>query len=560
MAVLSIKSLIGKKKKRDRSTSSSSEASAGSLSDASHHSAHAGPHQNEEDESALFSSISESSSVRTTASEAGSLSGAPGHGQPAQPSREQDRESGAPNRRNSLESAARTLIFDDTSSTANTLLPSADHDAASVHTRVQGRGNVGLLNQARGSDTRTMLGMGRRRNDGDIGLLYDDDHSKTLPIYATRFKSSAHVYESDLAAKVTRTLLRRKAPAPSSSSLAGKGKGKSKRDIGMRFTGFGAGSSSSAGASSSDTSDSQEEDNVQEAQNNSSEIPMPPSIICQPHTSYNPFPKSRTLFMTMHRYGSVPGKQVLLGNIVRERNIELGLPPPDTSGYNSSSSTGGAPSHEKSPLCKVWQEVMKGSIDKVKYIIEFENSLDFAQATITMINDGSKRVTDTSYDGIRMRWYGTTGLASTFGSGFFELRFVDRPLEVPMRTTGSRDPSRSSSVSSASDSREEGTGIGSSDGLGPSGGAGNGDERERLLRLRELQLDTERRRPPVALYHNLTTKTLSPTRKVGEFTIWEPGYQLADIIVIMGLVLREQEQRKDVEYQHVVTSKFLSTF
>lgn len=155
-------------------------------------------------------------------------------------------------------------------------------------------------------------------------------------------------------------------------------------------------------------------------------------------------------------------------------------------------------SPESKPFCQVWQTVL--SNDQIKYVLEFDNDLDYAQSTITLINDGRRRVTYTSYDGIRMQWNGTTGIGSPFGSGYFELRFCepDQPALPPRQDS---------------------------------------------------------RRPPVAVYHNVGVKTLAATRKVGDFIIWEPGFEFADVIVAMGMVLREQEQRKEIEGHRVAMNK-----
>lgn len=526
-------------------------------------------------------------------------------------------ETGALNGHRPSESSEDANFMDDTSSTANTLIQDDDGDGSSVYTRVASAPRYptgGPSNSGVGS--RNILRLGRHGQEDETNYQYnDDDHSKTLPIYSTRFKSGAHVYESDLAAKVSRTILKRKPTSPSTSLVSPesdkKGRDKGKREFPtFKFGGFGGRGASEAGPSterqrknSSSSLNSVESDisgsaiseaiglsestdvfsSFNSAAANFNDIPMPPSIGCTAHTSYNPFGKSRALFMTIYKYGGVPRRQTLLGRFVFQREQELGL----ISQSEEFTAPGGVDipesnlnSHSKVPICKVWQEVVRGSIDVVRYTIEFENPLDFAQPSITMINDGSKRVTDAAYDGVRMRWYGTTGLASTFGSGFFELRFVDRPNHNILQTRDSAidnynqapaqtqaQPALSSpSRPTPDDNPQNSSAIASVQGTGQGGSSFSNARRhtnempyDQLVRMRQEQLDTERRRPPVALYHNISTKTLASTRKVGEFTIWEPGYELSDIIIMMGLVLREQEQRKDVEYQHVVTSKIMAS-
>ena len=289
-------------------------------------------------------------------------------------------------------------------------------------------------------------------------------NSRALPIYATRFKSGVQVFESDLAAKVFRTLNRgnRKQQAQQSAST-------------------------SAAQSSSSSSNL---------------IPMPPALSCQTLSSYNPFSSKKIPFMTINRLGKTvhsPSSgnrpRTLLADTVLQHHVELGL-----AQHDDISTTVTEETMATKPFCQVWQTVL--SNDQVEYTIEFDNALDYAQPTITLRNDGRRRVTHTSYDGVRMQWNGTTGLGSPFGSGYFELRFSDQE---------------------------------------------------------QLANQPQQLRPPVAVYHNVGAKTLSSTRKVGEFVIWEPGFEFADIIVIMGMVLREQEQRKEIE-GHTINSNLLATF
>lgn len=262
-----------------------------------------------------------------------------------------------------------------------------------------------------------------------------------LPIYGTRFRSGIHVYESDLAAKVSKTITRqRKQPKGSNDTL------------------------------------------------------LPPSLCCYTQSTYNPFSFSNKVpYMKIFRQGktlrsaSNGQPKSLLASQVLQRNIELGLEPNTQSIDIEDPGT--------TPFCLVWQNVL--SNHQVKYVLEFDNALDYAQPSVTLINDGIMRTTRTSYDGIHMEWYGTTGLASPFGSSYFKLQICDD----------------------------------------------------------ENPLVRKQKRPPIAIYNNAGSKTLAVTRKLGEFVIWEPGFEFADIIVAMGLVLREQEQRKEVEGNGMVYNK-----
>lgn len=301
-------------------------------------------------------------------------------------------EDGAPlNKRKSFESSVDTLIMNDSASTVNTLL---DQPSSSSQAR------------------RTYTG-----------------NSKILPIYSNRFKSGVQVFESDLAAKVFRTL------------------GKSK-DV-------------------------------------NSGIPVPPALVCQTPLNYNPFTTRSIPFMTIFRHGTTVRSpdignfpRTLLADAVQQRRLDMGF---STDPASTVSQENGA-----RPFCTVWQKVLNN--DQIRYTMEFDSELDYAQPTVTLLNFGRERVTKTSYDNISMQWNGTTGIASPFGSGYFELRF--------------------------------------SDGV---------------------------RSAPVAIYNNIGVRTLAVTRKVGQFIIWEPGYEFADVIVAMGMVLREQEQRKEIE-GHMVHS------
>lgn len=342
--------------------------------------------------------------------------------QPSQP---------ALSRRPSFESCVDTLVFSDAASSANTLLHGQDQGPSSSRHQRQYAGNW-----------------------------------RSLPIYATRFRSGVSVYESDIAAKVSRTLCRQrrqkqKGKQPSSSLSPVAGPSSNTRALPM-----------------------------------SDEIPMPPSLSCQVISSYNPFSSKKTPFMTIQRLGKTVRSnafsghpKTLLADTILHQQIELGLAQESTTSFTEESA-------DSKPFCQVWQSVLTN--DQIKYTLEFDNELDYAQPTVFLLNDGGKRVTHTSYDGVRMQWKGTTGIGSPFGSGFFELRFADQE---------------------------------------------------------ELTNGTIAQRPPVAVYHNIGAKTLSNTRKVGEFIIWEPGFEFADIIVAMGMVLREQEQRKEIDGHRIAMNK-----
>ncbi|KAF5094184.1 hypothetical protein D0Z00_003666 [Geotrichum galactomycetum] len=346
----------------------------------------------------------------------------------------------------SFESSVETLIANDTASTVNTLL---DIPSGSSGSR-QPRGSAGS--------------------------------SKVLPIYATRFRSGVQVFESDIAATVFRTVAR----------------SKNKQE------------------------DSQQQTSTRTG---TSQIPLPSALTCQTTSTINLF--SKKPFMTITRHGKTLRNPALSSNRpftllaeeVHQRQVDLGLLHTAHSNQPTSSSDGSLPLHPVSlrtagtnvteetgnkPFCTVWQDVV--GPDQIKYTLQLDE-VEFGQSRIVMLNDGRRRVTKTSYGGVRLQWDGTTGIGSPFGSGYFELRFSDDII---------------SPISGAADTE---------------------------------QPQPQHRRPPVAVYHNVGTKTLAATRKVGEFVIWEPGFEFADLIVAMGLVLREQEQRKEIESHKVPINK-----
>ncbi|ODQ63873.1 hypothetical protein NADFUDRAFT_80035 [Nadsonia fulvescens var. elongata DSM 6958] len=232
----------------------------------------------------------------------------------------------------------------------------------------------------------------------------------------------------------------------------------------------------------------------------------------------------------------------------------------------------------KELYCTVYQQVIDQ--DHLKYVLELNQpNRDYPTLTeneqIIMVTNGAKRITDTIYRGIQMRWYGTTGLSSTFGSGFFELRFLDSNNQTPINNTNmsarnnsesedtrlplSPTVSNSSMSSSASDFYLESSqppshiadvSVSSSQVIEVSATlSDNNGHQNNLLNTMVIA-----RRPPVAVYYNISAKSLltKKMRCVGEFSVWEPGYEIADVITTMGLVLRKQEQRKNNEATHSV--------
>lgn len=146
----------------------------------------------------------------------------------------------------------------------------------------------------------------------------------------------------------------------------------------------------------------------------------------------------------------------------------------------------------KTLLCSVTQKVLDN--DRIEYVLSFVNN---ERDDITMVTHGTRRVTTASYEGVQLQWYGTTGIANTYGSGFFHLRLVD-----------SEHTERQGNVLPDSDTL-----------CGPCIGA----------------------------YSYLTEGRLKKQRRVGEFSIFNGGTHLSEVILLMGLVLREGEMRKITE-------------
>lgn len=159
----------------------------------------------------------------------------------------------------------------------------------------------------------------------------------------------------------------------------------------------------------------------------------------------------------------------------------------------------------KSMMCSVTQKVLDN--DRIEYVLSFADN-DNERDNITMVTHGSRRVTTASYEGVQLQWYGTTGIANTYGSGFFHLRLVD-----------------------TEHTERQGNVLPDSDTLcGPCIGA----------------------------YSYLTGNRLKKQRRVGEFSIFNGGTHLTEVILLMGLVLREGEMRKITESTraaNAVTSK-----
>lgn len=152
---------------------------------------------------------------------------------------------------------------------------------------------------------------------------------------------------------------------------------------------------------------------------------------------------------------------------------------------------GGTECH-KSLLCTVTQKVLDN--DRTEYAISFVGG---DRDDITMVTHGTRRVTTASYNNVQLQWYGTTGIANTYGSGFFHLRLVD-----------------------TDHTERQGNVLPDSDTLcGPCIGA----------------------------YSYLTEGRLKKQRRVGEFSIFNGGTHLSEVILLMGLVLREGEMRKITE-------------
>lgn len=84
-------------------------------------------------------------------------------------------------------------------------------------------------------------------------------------------------------------------------------------------------------------------------------------------------------------------------------------------------------------FCSVYQEMMC-DYGRVEHKFVFNSIRDDEQPmeTVVMANHVQSRGTDTKLMGLNLRWYGTTGFASPFGSGSFKLLVLDD--DMPSRS------------------------------------------------------------------------------------------------------------------------------
>lgn len=109
-------------------------------------------------------------------------------------------------------------------------------------------------------------------------------------------------------------------------------------------------------------------------------------------------------------------------------------PPPDAEHI----STDGSNVLYKYLFCSVY-EVIRNNVGRVEHRFEFGagSSSDHTPETVKMVNMIHWRNTDTKLNGLNLRWYGTSGFASPFGTANVKLLVLDdnMPSLMDQRTT-----------------------------------------------------------------------------------------------------------------------------
>lgn len=93
-------------------------------------------------------------------------------------------------------------------------------------------------------------------------------------------------------------------------------------------------------------------------------------------------------------------------------------------------------------FCSVFQATLDHySRVEYKFVFHPANPTDCVPDELTMANHVQRRHTDTKLNGLNLRWYGTTGFSSPFGSGNFKLLVLDdeMPSMMDQRTSDEYD-------------------------------------------------------------------------------------------------------------------------
>lgn len=84
-------------------------------------------------------------------------------------------------------------------------------------------------------------------------------------------------------------------------------------------------------------------------------------------------------------------------------------------------------------FCSVFQAILDHySRVEYKFVFHPANPTDCVPEELVMANHVQRRNTDTKINGVNLRWYGTTGFSSPFGSGNFKLLVLDDEMPSMM--------------------------------------------------------------------------------------------------------------------------------
>lgn len=217
----------------------------------------------------------------------------------------------------------------------------------------------------------------------------------------------------------------------------------------------------------------------------------PPSIYTTPSLLFDPLESFNPTFMKLYRRGRLIRPAIgfprgLLG-MKSPRIVDniFADPVQEETPYVTTEESG------EEPFAIVSRTLCDA---KIRFVIQFTNIHEFGVPNLELTYMGSLEAALASFDGVRMQWTGVSNIGSLRAHLQFALRL------------SKEDPKT--------------------------------DFHSHIV---------DYNAPPVAVYSFAKPRTFSITRKCGEFKLWEPAFKYADLIVVMGLILREQEQRNQAE-------------
>lgn len=217
----------------------------------------------------------------------------------------------------------------------------------------------------------------------------------------------------------------------------------------------------------------------------------PPSIYTTPSLLFDPLASFNPTFMKLYRKGRLirpaigfPRGLLAMKLTYPEENI-FADPIQEGTPYVTTEESGKEPFAIVSrTLCDL----------KIRFVIQFTNIHEFGVPNLELTYMGSLEAALASFDGVRMQWTGVSNIGSLRAHLQFALRLSKEDCKTDFHSHV-----------------------------------------------------VDYNAPPVAVYTFAKPKTFSMTPKCGEFKLWEPAFKYADLIVVMGLILREQEQRNKAE-------------